>query len=577
MSVYDLDHSLPQLPIPELVESCDELKKRIRPLVDEQAFAEFTLALEKFCAPDGQGALLQQALKKWQGLLPNNNSWLRPFWDDAYLTARASLPVSFNYVIELKSQKKSVLSQFIVALLNCLNLLRKEALPVEMARSPLSMDTLTSLIYTRIPARIRDILYNPPLSAPMTAAVSAHGHWFILSLTDQNGHICTPPALQRGLDEIKRQAALLPPALPVSVITCLERACATTRRDELSAHLINRINLNSIENALFVICLDENLSEQDFSKALLAGAAPSRWYDKSLQIISSDKQIGLNLEHSGCDGSLWAYMLSQIDQQMPLSDRDEKADGAERPHFRQLEWVIPDALAEKLKASSDDFSRFRESVLLSRHKIPSLNRAAIKSCRCSPDAFIQILLQYAYYQQTGKFRSFYEAVSVRNFYQGRTENIRTCTDQSVAFIQALEAGCELEKLRDAFYKASCAHGEEISRSKRALGCERHMTGLRAMHQCHFPHTPEPALFSTAGFKALTSDVMSTSSVSGPSIEHFFFAPVASDGIGVGYGLSSEALHLAVTAYGASGIHPERFVAQVEATGRRLIEILTAEE
>lgn len=575
MGVYEYDHTLPQLPIPPLAESREGLALRVQPLVDEEAFAKFTEALDNFCAAGGEGPRLQEKLCEWQASLPGNSSWLRPFWDDSYIASRASLPKSLNYTLQLRRERwgENALGQFVVALAHCIRRLREESLPAEMAKSYASMDTLQSMIYTRVPHPGRDIWYSPPLAAPMKAAVACRGHWFLLGLTDASGWIHPPAAIARGIARIKAEAAALPPALPVSAYTCLGREEAARLRAGLSGHMLNRLSLESVEKTVFAVCLDEDdLDEVTFGAGVVAGDAANRWFDKSLLVINSGEQLGVSLEHSGCDGSLWAYMLGQVDQQVERAARSPSPAG-EMPYIHRLEWVVADEVAAELIAARDEFGAWGDEMRFSQRRIESVNKEAIKALGCGPDAFIQMLFQNAFYRQSGRIRSFYEAVSARAFYQGRTENIRTCTAESVALMQALEADASDEELRDKLMAALAAHSRDITRCKQGLGCERHMSGLRAIHNMVTPDAPEPALFATEGYQTLIADAMSTSSITGPAVDYFAFAPVVADGIGLGYGLNADALHVAVTAYEASGVDPAAFLEEVERTGARLFAAL----
>lgn len=116
-------------------------------------------------------------------------------------------------------------------------------------------------------------------------------------------------------------------------------------------------------------------------------------------------------------------------------------------------------------------------------------KAKVKKCRVNPDAFIQIALQLAYYrvipplelnklslyslcacmfkkaswsrrkfyivvlisfacifflifwlQDQKRFSLTYESAMTRLFREGRTETVRSCTNESCAFIRALEGG-----------------------------------------------------------------------------------------------------------------------------------------
>lgn len=62
----------------------------------------------------------------------------------------------------------------------------------------------------------------------------------------------------------------------------------------------------------------------------------------------------------------------------------------------------------------------------------------MKASAMSPDAYIQMALQLAYYRDAGKFNLTYEASMTRLFREGRTETVRPCTIESAAWVEAME-------------------------------------------------------------------------------------------------------------------------------------------
>ncbi len=64
-------------------------------------------------------------------------------------------------------------------------------------------------------------------------------------------------------------------------------------------------------------------------------------------------------------------------------------------------------------------------------------KGLIKKFKCSPDAYVQMIIQLAYHKFYGKNRPTYESAAVRRFQQGRTETCRTVSDESVAFTAAM--------------------------------------------------------------------------------------------------------------------------------------------
>ena len=75
----------------------------------------------------------------------------------------------------------------------------------------------------------------------------------------------------------------------------------------------------------------------------------------------------------------------------------------------------------------------------------------IKKTRVSPDAYIQMVLQLTFrrvrrvthfwikilFQNQGRFCLTYEASMTRLYREGRTETVRSCSNDSVAFVNAM--------------------------------------------------------------------------------------------------------------------------------------------
>ena len=65
-------------------------------------------------------------------------------------------------------------------------------------------------------------------------------------------------------------------------------------------------------------------------------------------------------------------------------------------------------------------------------------KGLMKANSISPDAYIQMALQLAYYRDAGKFNLTYEASMTRLFREGRTETVRPCTIESSKWVKAME-------------------------------------------------------------------------------------------------------------------------------------------
>lgn len=62
-------------------------------------------------------------------------------------------------------------------------------------------------------------------------------------------------------------------------------------------------------------------------------------------------------------------------------------------------------------------------------------KGLIKRCKISPDAFVQIALQLAYYKEANCFAQTYEASMTRLYLNGRTETVRSLSQEMVDFVE----------------------------------------------------------------------------------------------------------------------------------------------
>jgi len=69
----------------------------------------------------------------------------------------------------------------------------------------------------------------------------------------------------------------------------------------------------------------------------------------------------------------------------------------------------------------------------------TFGKGFIKSCRVSPDAFIQLALQLAFHRDQGRFGLTYESSMTRLFRFGRTETIRSCSSASNEFVLSMDS------------------------------------------------------------------------------------------------------------------------------------------
>ena len=107
----------------------------------------------------------------------------------------------------------------------------------------------------------------------------------------------------------------------------------------------------------------------------------------------------------------------------------------------------------------------------------AFGKGAIKQCRMSPDAFIQMSLQLAYFRDIGCFNLTYEASMTRLYREGRTETVRPVSSESCAFVRAIERGAPRDEVLSLLRVAGNKHQESYRNSMAGKGVDRHLFAL----------------------------------------------------------------------------------------------------
>ncbi|KAJ1669190.1 Carnitine O-acetyltransferase mitochondrial, partial [Spiromyces aspiralis] len=103
-----------------------------------------------------------------------------------------------------------------------------------------------------------------------------------------------------------------------------------------------------------------------------------------------------------------------------------------------LRWSVDSRVRQAIEAAEAHAVRMAQSIHLRLGEVAGLGSDYIKKAKVSPDAFVQMALQLAYYRLHGQPCATYETASTRAFLHGRTETIRSCSSESLAFTKAFD-------------------------------------------------------------------------------------------------------------------------------------------
>ncbi|KAK9476288.1 hypothetical protein V1514DRAFT_348997 [Lipomyces japonicus] len=360
--------------------------------------------------------------------------------------------------------------------------------------------------------------------------------------------------------------------------------------------------LQIVDSALFILCLDGSAPQTPselsmnmlcgtnvIEKGVQVGTCTNRWYDKLQIIVTKNGSAGINFEHTGVDGHTILRFVSDIytdtilrfaksiNGKAPGLWASESPDPAQRdpasfgdvtttPH--KLEWTTIPELSIALR-----FAETRLADLIHQNEFEVLEfdyygMNYIKNMGFSPDAFVQMAFQAAYYALYGKVECTYEPAMTKYFLHGRTEAIRTVTDESVAFVRKF---CEdaPAKIKIEYLRKACeVHSKTTRLCSQGLGQDRHLYALYCISQRYADDDFEvadaessslaessntsnssyqvPAIFTDRGWDKLNTTIISTSNCGNPSLRLFGFGPVSQDGYGIGYIIKPDSISISAS-------------------------------
>lgn len=146
------------------------------------------------------------------------------------------------------------------------------------------------------------------------------------------------------------------------------------------------------------------------------------------------------------------------------------------PAPKKLEWVLTPGLRAGIR-----YAETRLSDLICQNDCQSLEfkgygKNFITSHGLSPDAFVQMAFQAAYFGLYGRIECTYEPAMTKAFLRGRTEAIRTVQPESVTFVKVRKGASfpepKAEVLLDFLLRGSC--GREDHRTAQGLQKSRRL-------------------------------------------------------------------------------------------------------
>ncbi|KJH51980.1 Choline/Carnitine O-acyltransferase [Dictyocaulus viviparus] len=496
--LHSYQGALPHLPLPSLDETVAKHLVSMRPILNDEEFAELEHLSEVF--RKGVGRRLQRylSLKSWL-----STNYVTDWWEEfVYLRQRSPIMINSNYYgfdtlneHPTNNQGARAANVTYSALQFRRQVERQEVTPFSI--SPRTKVPFCTMQYERlfnscrIPGEECDKFFH--WDDARHVAVYSRGCWFKVIVHNGKRYL-NACELQIQYDSILSQE-LVPSRGEdkLAALTAGERTHWAETRRAFFRSGINRTSLNDIERAAFVVILDDeevSYDKDDSSKLdrwahiLLHGKGYNRWFDKSFNIIiSKNAHVGINTEHSWGDAAVTAHFMEWMllrDIVFIGYDENGNTKGIPTLHLKpeRIKWDIPEPALNAIEISLKVAQDLIDDVEMALLVWTEYGKGFIKKLGVSPDAFLQMCLQYTYYKNQNKFSLTYEASMTRLYREGRTETVRSCTMKSVKFVLSMLDPAKKREERLALLKEACDNHQELYRDAMCgKGIDRHLFAL----------------------------------------------------------------------------------------------------
>ncbi|KAJ5793995.1 ATP-grasp fold subdomain 2 [Penicillium paradoxum] len=632
--------ALPKLPIPDLEDTCRRHLEALRALQSPREHEDSKAAVRDFLKTDGP--VLQERLKAYAG---SKTSYIEQFWYDSYLNFDNPVVLNLNpfFLLEddptpARNHQVTRAASLAVSALAFVRAVRREELPADEVRgTPLCMYQYSRLFGTaRVPTENGCIISQNPSAKHMVVMCRGQFYWFDV-LDDNSDLIMSEKDISLNLQVIiedATQTSIHHAAKgALGVLSTENRKVWSGLRDIMTKDpgSNNAECLNIVDTALFILCLDYTeptttaelcanmlCGTSEVIKGVQVGTCTNRWYDKLQIIVCKNGSAGINFEHTGVDGHTVLRFASDLYTDTILrfaktingrspslwattspdpSKRDPHSFGNVSTTPRKLEWDMTPELNIAIR-----FAESHLSDLLYQHEFQvldfeSFGKNFITSMGFSPDAFIQMAFQAAYYGLYGRLENTYEPAMTKMFLHGRTEAIRTVTPECLDFVTAFWGENSPDQKVDALRTACQKHTALTKECSKGQGPDRHLYALYCLWQRSFDEgvfldssstggysspgdsqsqtpsqgiesprlsspapsedsfsvgssaryrtitAPTPAIFADAGWDKINTTVLSTSNCGNPCLRHFGFGPTSADGFGIGYIIKDDSISI----------------------------------
>lgn len=574
--------SLPRLPVPTLSSTAHKYLETVRPHVTHEAYTTTQAAVQDFLASP-LVAELQRRLEA-RAADPEIRNWLADWWNNvAYMAYRDPVVVNVSYFyVHVDDPQRKTAPQRAASLLKAMMVFRKltesgKLEPETVRDAPLCM-VLYSFHSSRYPTIPSDTAKKFDPSTHNHVVFIRNNNFYSVPLATPSGGEISAAELEVQIERIIQDAVKQRPEHPIGALTSANRDDWAHARAKLLAvdPDLNAKSLEAIESAMVLVCLDDTkpVTREDISWACWVGNGRNRFYDKHQLIVFDNGRSGFLGEHSCMDGTptlrMTEFMLASLAaNKIDLGRPKNIETGLNLPKPTRLEFRTDTAVKGLISSAEQEFD-----ALVGKHDLHVLHyegygKNYIKRFKASPDAWAQLVKQLAFHKMFGRPGVCYESCQTRKFQLGRTEVIRSASNESKEWAEAMldPKRTDLERAK-LFRTAVTRHLQYAAWAADGQGVDRHLLGLKKLLK---EDEPVPALYVDKAYGQTNHWELSTSQLSSPYLDGWGYGEVVPDGYGLSYSIGDDYIRWTITSLKRDTAVLKHYLAEAATEIRTMME------
>ncbi|KAN0087713.1 Acyltransferase ChoActase/COT/CPT [Tylopilus felleus] len=551
--------SLPHLPVPPLESTISKYLESVKPHLSDAEYTTTHARSYAFLASP-LAAELQRRLES-RAADPAVKNWLADWWNEvAYMAYRDPVVVFVSYFYVHRDDPRIRLrgpaaraASLLKAMLPFRALTESKRLEPEKVRgTPLCMASYKWLFHAcRYPVKPTDTAAKFDMQTHDHVVFVRKNKFFEVPLATPEGRELSAVELEVQIERVMALAGN-DKGVPVGALTGENRDVWTDARATLlAASPVNGKSLERIESAAIIVCLDDTkpVTREEISWACWVGDGRNRFYDKHQLLVFDNGRSGFLGEHSCMDGTptlrLNEFMLASLAaNKIELGPARTETTGADLEGPRELKFELDGRCREYIDAACEHFD-----ALVARHEMQVLHyegygKELMKRFKVSPDAWVQLVKQLAFHKMFGQPGVTYESCQTRKYQLGRTEVIRSASNESKAWTEAMLNLDVTNGERAALFRRAVArHLQYAAWASDGQGVDRHLFGLKRMLR-EGEATPE--IYTDVGYSRSSHWELSTSQLSSKFLDGWGYGEVVPDGYGLSYSIDDDYVRWTIT-------------------------------